>query len=297
MHSGGPEPGVHLRSGFGPVWQLVGRVVSGLVAAGRHLVRERRCLACGQPFLPITHEETTPRFHLFCPACTASMPRREIGYCPFCGELAAWPTLPLAPCGHCLNEPPPWQAFYFHGAFSGLLRQMVHRLKYANGLAEGVALGRLLAEHPGLGAEPFTLVVPVPLHPVRLRARGFNQAMEIGRGFVSAMQGKAGGHGTSVGLAPGMLCRVRNNRQQTGLSRKERRENTRGIFTAAPDVAGQNILLVDDVVTTGATLKEATRTLIQAGAARVAVAVVARTAVHGHRQACHEMLAGELRSP
>ena len=164
-----------------------------------------------------------------------------------------------------------------------MLRQMVHRLKYANGLAEGIALGRLLAEHPGLDAEPFSLVVPVPLHPVRLRARGFNQAMEIGRGLVPVARGVAGGQRASMGLAHGMLCRVHDNRRQTGLSRKERQENTRGIFTAAPAVAGQNILLVDDVVTTGATLKEATKTLLEAGAARVAVAVVARTAIHGHR--------------
>ena len=257
---------------------LVSRLAPTLAATGRHLAQERRCLACGQPFLPDSSATDETRTHLFCPACAIGLTRREAGYCPLCGELSVWPTLPLAPCGRCLNTPPPWQAFHFHAAFSGLLRQMVHRLKYASGLAEGAALGRLLAGHPGLAVAPFSLVVPVPLHPKRLRARGFNQAVEIGRSLAAAMQNTADKQSAAIHFDHEILCRTRNNRPQTGLSRKERQENARGIFMATPATTGQSILLVDDVFTTGATLKEATRTLLGAGAARVEVAVVARTA-------------------
>ena len=265
-------------------------LVPALALAGRALLRERRCLSCGLPFVPAAAIPAalanpapfanTARPGLLpaplCPACAVSMPRREAGYCPDCGAVAAWPGLPIAPCGQCLGEAPPWQALYFHGVFAGNLRRMVHRLKYARGLAEGACLGQLLAWHPGLALEAESaapLVVPVPLHQKRLGSRGYNQSMEIGRGLVRNLNRNLA---RPLHLTPAILHRIRNNRPQIGLSRVERQENTRGIFAVQGEVTGLHILLVDDVFTTGATLSEATRTLLGAGAARVAVAVVAR---------------------
>jgi ComF family protein len=107
----------------------------------------------------------------------------------------------------------------------------------------------------------------MPLHPARLRERGFNQALELARPL-------AGG---ALRLAAGALIRTRDNPPQRGLSRNERKRNIRGIFSAAAAAHGQTVLLLDDVLTTGATLREAARALLDAGAAAVDVAVLART--------------------
>lgn len=111
------------------------------------------------------------------------------------------------------------------------------------------------------------LVVPVPLHPARLRARGFNPATTLARAICNPANGR---------LATGLLVRTRDTPTQTQLGRRQRRDNVRGAFrcTAPP---AQTILLVDDVVTTGSTLEEAAHCLRRAGAKNITALCVART--------------------
>lgn len=231
----------------------------------RHLRLERRCLACSavfrEPDLDI----------LFCRACAEAMPRRKKGYCPCCGELAAWPELPLALCAHCLKEAPPWQGFIFHGPHEGLLRNMLINLKFGDRPLFGHVLGSLLATHPGLGALRVEAVVPVPLHLTRLAARGYNQAQEIARPLARMLR---------LPLAPGLLSRTRATPPQTGANRACRKRNITKAFAAAPGAKGKELMLVDDTITTGATLIEAARALLDGGAASVSVAVVSRTPRH-----------------
>lgn len=157
------------------------------------------------------------------------------------------------------EEPPhATLAAFAHG---GPLRDALHRAKYGADPVASARLGALLP--PFLSSslrEPVDLVAPVPLHPSRLRERGFNQAAQL----ASALRG----------LAPvraSLLERTRPTRPQVGLRKRERERNVAGAFVArsAAELRGARVLLVDDVVTTGATLRALESALLDAGAARV----------------------------
>ena len=200
------------------------------------------------------------------------MPRKQRGFCPGCGEPAAWPELPPVLCAHCLDEPPLWQDFIFHGPYEGLLRNLLIGLKFRNKPFLGHALGTLLATHPGFAALNADMVIPVPLHPSRLARRGYNQAQEIARPLARHL---------TLPLMPNLLGRTLPTAPQTSASRNERKKNIRNAFTAREAVRGAHVLLVDDTLTTGATIAAATRTLLASGAGGISVAVVGRTALHG----------------
>ena len=163
-------------------------------------------------------------------------------------------------------------------ATKGGLRELIHLLKYsAVGPAANV-LGRMLA---GAIAElklesraDSTLVIPVPPHRVRLREREFNHAGLIARIAIKLSPGSA-----RLQLRPSVLQRRRETQSQTGLTRHQRRVNVRGAFgMSRPEaVKGREVLLVDDVYTTGATVSECARVLLHAGATKVWGATVART--------------------
>ncbi|MDL2216633.1 ComF family protein [Desulfovibrio sp. OttesenSCG-928-M14] len=230
---------------------------------GALLFGERRCLVCSALIAPMQRKAVS-----LCPVCTGAMPRREKGLCPLCGEAAAWPDLPLAPCGRCLRAAPPWSAFVCHGPHEGLLRHLLIRLKFGGQIHLGPLLGALLAAHPlCVNLQP-DLITPIPLHPKRLNERGYNQAQLLARPLAAALQRP---------LAPQLLQRVKESAPQTGADRETRLRNLHRVFAADNKVCGKHILLVDDTMTTGATLAEATSCLLAAGANQVSVAVVSRT--------------------
>jgi len=146
----------------------------------------------------------------------------------------------------------------------------VQRFKYGPDVTLAPTLGDFLADN-GPVMDAYALLVPVPLHPSRLRWRGFNQALLLARPL--ARRGR-------VRLAPFALARTRPTAPQVGLNDKERQENIAGAFTVRDPVLvrGRSILLIDDVYTTGATVNECARVLRGAGARRVDVLVLARAA-------------------
>jgi ComF family protein len=165
-----------------------------------------------------------------------------------------------------------------YGSYDGGLRELSHLLKY-NGVrpAAGV-LGRMLsatlsAVAPSL-EQPVVLLIPVPLYRGKRRQRGFNQTELIAHAALRAPISRE-----RFQLAPNILVRVRDTRSQIGLTSHQRRENLRGAFavTRPQQVAGCEVVLVDDVYTTGTTASECARVLRRAGASRVWVATVART--------------------
>ncbi len=250
-------------SPFGRVRSFVGSV--------RALLAERRCLRCA---FPVSSERR--HFSGLCPDCLALFTRRGGGYCPICGELTAWPHLPPAACARCLSAPPPWRAAFFYGVYEGALREALLGLKYGGRLHLASFLGRLLASTPGLRtwAEDMkekgekAVISPVPLHSRRQFQRGFNQSHELGRHLASSL---------GVPFVPGLLRRVRPSRPQSELSLEERQDNVKGIFMAAQAARGCHVLLLDDIFTTGATLREASLALLEKNAIAVSVASVART--------------------
>lgn len=227
-----------------------------LAGIGRWLL-PLRCLACGG--------EGHGGLDL-CIDCRQAMPFNRDA-CRRCGlPLAAGPA---AACGVCLRSPPPAfaetiAALRYEAPVDGL----VTRFKFHANLAAGALLARLILEEVSVPAAD--LVVPVPVHRARLGRRGYNQALELAKPLAAAWR---------LPLAAGALRRVRATAAQSELTAAQRRRNLRGAFVAdVAAVSGRRVLLVDDVITTGSTAREAARTLLAAGAAQVRVLAAARVA-------------------
>jgi ComF family protein len=202
---------------------------------------------------------------LLCPACTADLPQLPAALCPQCGEE----TTLGERCGACLKDPPAFARTIALFRYEFPVDRLIQALKYGHQLALAPWLGYQLGER--LVAADYDLLLPLPLHPSRLRTRGFNQSLEIAR-----VTGKALG----IPMSPGILTRIRATPPQAELPLKERGRNVRGAFECARDLGGKRILLVDDVMTTGSTLREAARILNLHGAGQITVAVAARALCH-----------------
>lgn len=196
-----------------------------------------------------------------CTACAGDLPRLPPARCPQC----ALPTPLGERCGQCLRKAPHFDATLAAFAYAFPLDKLVQSFKYSHRLALGRWFGERLAElADGCAADR---IVPLPLHRLRLRERGFNQALELAR----AVHARGG-----IPLDYRSCLRIRHTPAQAGLPWRERGKNIRGAFHCESDLSGQRILLVDDVMTTGASLNECARTLKLHGAAEVTLLVVAR---------------------
>ena len=198
---------------------------------------------------------------LLCPTCSAGLPYLSAERCPLC----ALPTPGAAVCGACLKQAPHFDATRAVFRYEFPVDRLIQSLKYAHRLASANFLGRALAQlaaplRPGL-------VLPVPLAPARLAERGFNQALELARPLARAL---------GVPLELSRIHRRRDTAPQASLPWKERKRNIRHAFECDMDLSGKTVLVVDDVMTTGATLDELARTLKAHGAARVENCVLAR---------------------
>jgi ComF family protein len=201
---------------------------------------------------------------LVCRACTRGLPRIEAA-CPVC----ALPAPGGATCGRCLAHPPPFDATTSAYAYEFPVDRLVQAFKYhgrlalAEWCAETIVTARMRVSAP-VPAH----IVAMPLAAERQRERGFNQAVEIARAVATRM---------GATLIDTGVRRTRATAPQAASPWEERTTNIRGAFACSIDLAGMNIAVVDDVMTTGATLAEFARTLKAAGAARVENLVVART--------------------
>lgn len=229
----------------------------------------RRCAICGA-VLPSPSTVGMQRFpEGTCQACQAHLQPRTGGFCPRCGRLFAVSTEPATLCLECRLSPPPWKEVYFFGSYDGLLKDLVLRFKFQSQLGLVLVLREMLTSAlENRNAPHFDLAIPIPLHPRKLRARGFNQSLEL-----------LGRHANHVFTAssPSALVRVRNTPAQHNLPRNQRLHNMKGAFFAdSSQVRGRSVLLVDDILTTGATAQTATKALLKAGATKVSLAVLAR---------------------
>jgi len=202
---------------------------------------------------------------LVCVACQAGLPRIA-GACRVC----ALPVPGGAICGACVARPPPFAAAFAAFAYDFPLDRLLHAFKYGGRLAHAEffaeALSAAVALRPPDMRWPDALVA-LPLAPSRQRARGFDQSAEIARRVARR---------TGVPMMPG-LRRTRDTPAQAALPWKDRARNVRGAFAADPSLRGMRIAIVDDVMTTGATLAEAAGAALRAGARGVEAWAVART--------------------
>ncbi|HET7922972.1 MAG TPA: ComF family protein, partial [Gammaproteobacteria bacterium] len=173
-------------------------------------------------------------------------------------------------CGHCLRHPPAWDTASSPLHYAWPLDRLIQRFKFNADLATGRVLGELLARF--LAADPGPrpdCILPVPLHPARLRERGFNQALELARPVARRL---------GIALAPRLCRRIRHTDMQSRLDAKTRYRNLRGAFEVHVPVAGLDIAILDDVVTTSATMSALAEVLREAGCGRIRVWSLARAA-------------------
>jgi ComF family protein len=250
---------------------------------GRHLAEglfsvlfPSDCRICGLPLLNISRLPV-------CPECLASIHPITGTVCSICGErvLSSYAHADddgLTRCPICRRIDHPFERAVAYGSYDGALRELVHLLKY-NGIRPAAnVLGRMLSQTlTGLPAEfapAPVLIVAVPLYKNKHRERGFNQAELISRAAL-----KTSPVCERFELSEGLLVRTRETHSQIGLTSHQRRENLRGAFSVScpQEVTGREVLLVDDVYTTGTTATECARVLRRSGASKVWIATVART--------------------
>lgn len=187
--------------------------------------------------------------------------------CAACDEPVGDAPLCEACCVSLLDAPDPPPGVLVAHEHGGALARAVHRAKYGGDPTRAVRLGALLVPLAALVERPVTCVMPVPLHPRRLRERGYNQSLELARPLARAL-------GCPL-LADG-LRRLRDTPTQTELARAQRAANVEGAFAAARRLTGARVVVVDDVVTTGATIGAAMAAARAAGAASVSGLALAR---------------------
>ena len=200
---------------------------------------------------------------LLCAPCDADLPRLDPGRCPRCALASPAGAL----CGRCLSQPPAYDATQAALDYAFPADVLIQALKFRGELALAPFLGDLLSK--SIPYMKVDCIVPVPLSAQRLRSRGYNQSLEIARGLAAR---------SGARLAPELCERVRDTPAQMDLSIPERARNVSKAFHCPRMLGGQSVAVVDDVMTTGATLDEVAATLKRAGAERVVNWVVARTA-------------------
>lgn len=248
-------------------------------AAGRFIWGNARCRACAEVVFSDRRKTRQGRESpSLCAACAALLAPRLGGYCPACGQLFPDADLPPVLCADCLGQPPLWSGFYFYGVYEHLTRELFKAFKFHGDLPAGRLLAKLLSRRvaPLLatdlahaeGKGGAALLVPVPVHQQRLRERGFNQSLLLAKPLAGALR---------LPLTPQALWRTRLDPPQSSLDRKARLAGPKGAFDAHDMVNGRRVVLLDDVMTTGATLREVVRILLERGAVGVRVVVLART--------------------
>ncbi|MEK6245724.1 MAG: ComF family protein [Pseudomonadota bacterium] len=200
---------------------------------------------------------------ILCTQCDADLPRLKGALCPRCALASPGGAV----CGRCLTQAPQYDATLAALAYGFPADVLVQSLKFRGELALAPFLGELLATCISSNSRA-DCIVPVPLSAERLRSRGYNQALEIARHVTRA---------TGTRLAAELCERRRDTAAQAELPLTERAKNVRGAFHCPRLMAGARVAVLDDVMTTGATLDEVAATLKRAGAAHVENWVIART--------------------
>lgn len=241
--------------------------VRGAATAVADLALPAQCLVC---------QRYVARLGGLCPACWGGLKLIERPFCERLGIPFAYDLGAGALSAEAIADPPPFDRARAVARFDDVSQKLVHGLKYRDRTELARWMGAWMARAGFELTAGADLVVPVPLHRRRLWLRRFNQSAALGR-VIADEAGRP--------FDPMALKRIRATAQQVGLTPGQRDRNVRGAFRvpteAKPRVAGRRVLLIDDVLTTGATVKAATRALLRAGAAGVDVLVFARVVRDG----------------
>lgn len=222
------------------------------------------CLLCG------AQAEAGLESTQLCSGCVSDMPELA-SVCQICAE----PTpLPDGICHHCEEQTPAFDSVLSAFRYAWPLNVLVTGFKFDGKYAWGDSLTKLMIRRlqqtaSAADLESIDLIVPTPLHPLRLKERGYNQAEVLATGLAEAFD---------LRLDTGLLQRTVNTAAQSGKNRRQRLENLSGAFTVSRELDGENVVVIDDVLTTGVTADRMAMALVNAGASSVRIWVLARTA-------------------
>lgn len=208
-------------------------------------------------------------YHDLCSACALELPR--LGPC--C-QRCAEPLSSNGLCGRCLRAAPLFDEVHAPFLYAPPLDRLIKAFKFDGQLEAGRLLAELLTDFLAdslAGQEPPQALLPVPLHPNRLRERGYNQALELARPVARCLR---------IPLLPNALQRLRDTPQQAQLALPQRQRNIHAAFAMPQALALQHVAIIDDVMTTGSTVNEIARVLRAAGVGRVQVWVCARVVLN-----------------
>ena len=223
-----------------------------------------QCLGCTEILHPHSRQ-------LFCSDCKEKIKFITGNLCPVCGTIFPDSPAPSHLCGNCLENKTYFSCARAVVSYETIILHVIHQFKYGNNISVGALLASFMADFsfPDVDFTDYSLIIPVPLHIKRLRQRGFNQSLILAQALAKKWQ---------IPVNFSLLKRHKFTLTQTGLNKAERNKNIKGAFEVSDkkNIAGKNVILIDDVYTTGATINECAKTLIKAGAQKVTVLTLAR---------------------
>lgn len=219
------------------------------------------CILCHQP---------SDRPQDLCQGCLNELPILP-QTCLRCAKTFTTPTFSDLICGECLNHPPPFEAAYALFSYQKPITKLIMELKFHQCLVNAKVLGELMADaihQRWYATKPLPdLIIPMPLHPQRLKERGFNQALEIARPIAKILK---------LPLDFTSCTRIKSTAAQARLPAEKRSQNVKNAFATATNFSGRHIALIDDVTTTGHSMQELAKTLKKAGSPQIDVWFCAR---------------------
>jgi ComF family protein len=215
------------------------------------------CLLCGRPGYSSRD---------LCCDCHHDLSRNAV-HCPRCASPMEADTPPDCLCGQCIKRLPAFDNVHAPFLFHDAMRYLIHGLKFQRRFENARLLGALFAETIDATTPLPDLLLPVPLHPVRYRERGFNQAIEIAKNVAKPLR---------IPLQLNVCERSRDTPHQTGLTAKQRRKNLHNAFVLRHPLAVKHVAIIDDVMTSGTTAHEMAKALRKGGATRIEVWTCAR---------------------
>ena len=242
---------------------------SAVINATEHIcnvIFPRRCVLCGENLLADALPEV-------CGDCKQKLHINDSSSCTLCGQSIDGSLVDagIVKCGHCRIKEPPLEATLFGLRYEGAARELIHKFKFCGRENLAVSIAHLLCArlHRSVEMDSIDMVVPVPLHFTRLYSRGYNQSYLLAREVASVF---------SLPLDAAAIFRRRKTEAQWSQTRAERFKNMKNAFgiRKASTISGKRLLLVDDIMTTGATMFEAAKHLKKSGAAAVVAALAAR---------------------
>ena len=227
--------------------------------SAQYLIYPPTCLLCGGP-----GEHGLD----LCPGCLGELPR-NLSCCNVCALPLPRYSRASATCGSCLRHHPGFDLCHAPFLYLPPFGRLIGDLKFHSGLTQARLLARLLGDCLETALEnPPDLLIPVPLHPSRLRERGYNQSLELARPLSRRF---------GIPLKYNLCTRIRATPHQLSLKKQDRTRNVRGGFRVSGQIDARHVALIDDVVTTGATASELAKVVKKEGVEHVDVWAVART--------------------